>query len=211
MDSLRDVLVLAFWAWLIVSVVLLVRRSLDKDKKDDDSAAAVGGGGDPGTGAPAAFSAPTSPTTQTPTAPASPPTAPPAAAAPAGGSIFDTDASAPGAPSNARPISEMVAGVSLPCDLAPVMNYVRRNGVREQVVFSTSGYTVTDVGGALGDELRRLGFELQAVTQTEVVATRETDVLRIGVIGDAEQLMRENGAAFPALPAGAVVVELWTD
>ena len=103
----------------------------------------------------------------------------------------------------------MVAGIQLPCDLAPVIGFQRRDGVKESVAFVTRGYAAGAVGQAMSDELARLGFETGSLGTSDVVAVRDGDQLNVAVLADAGALQRAGQPAFPGAGDGAVVVEFW--
>ncbi len=104
----------------------------------------------------------------------------------------------------------MVTGIGLPCDLTPVIDFVRRGGERESVAFVTRGYAAGTVGQAVGDELGRLGFEIESLTAVDVVATRDGARLNVAVLAEAATVERAGRPAFPGTGEGAVVVEFWT-
>ncbi len=125
-------------------------------------------------------------------------------------SIFDEEAGpAPSGPS--RPVAEMVQGIRLPCNLAPVATYVPRPGARDVAVFSTTSHPPATVGQEVGAELRRIGFDLQARHRTEALATRGDETLHVEVHAAPGTLERDGKSAFPTAAPGAVVVEFWTD
>jgi hypothetical protein len=127
-------------------------------------------------------------------------------------SIFDPPAPTEAdLPTSRRPIAELVEGIRMPCDLAPIVETVPRVGAREEVAFVTRGHSATEVGGAVGDELRRLGYELQARNETEALAVRGDDVLGVTVYPEPWMVERAGRPAFPVAIEGSVVVELWTD
>jgi hypothetical protein len=150
-----------------------------------------------------------------PPVPAAAPDLPPPVRPPTGTpgrSIFDPPAPTEAdLPTSRRPIAELVEGIRMPCDLAPIMETVPRVGAREEVAFVTRGHSATEVGGAVGDELRRLGYELQARAETEALAVRGDDVLGVTVYPEPWMVERAGRPAFPVAIEGSVVVELWTD
>jgi hypothetical protein len=93
-----------------------------------------------------------------------------------------------------RPVADAVAGITMPCGLVPMV--VGTDVDPHHVVFSTSDHDAGTVGAALADELERLGFTVRSLTDTEALATRAGDEVRVTVHPDAR-------------PAG-VVVELDT-
>lgn len=220
----RDIVPFIFWPWFFISCFVLIRRSLAKRSQVEGTAPPASPPG-PLHGAPPVTSVPSSPAatlgspfgspTSTEDAPRPPvgSTGAPPPVSP-GGSIFDTgrlEAPRPGPSTPARrSIAQMVQGIQLPAELVPLVEYERRPGAVEQAVFVTRSAPAGAVGQALGDELRRLGFQLTARHETEAVAARDGDQLTVSVHADPASVTRNDRPAFPAAGDGAVVVELWT-
>jgi hypothetical protein len=207
----RDVVPFIFWPWLIVSVVILVRRSIDKRTGSiapEPLPEIVPPPRLPPLADPAAPEG--DPPAPPPTAPAWPTGGPPAPVIPEGASIFDPPSVVPPAPPRAA-IADMVRGIQMPCDLTPLVGVDRPVGARESAAFVTRTHDATTVGRAMGEELRRLDFELTTRHATEVVATRGDDWLLVAVHGSADSVERGDRPAFPGAGPGSVVVELWTE
>lgn len=225
----RDIVPFIFWPWFAFSCYVLVKRRIDRKAQARDGAAAPEvpteepassvverlvaedrqRGVAPPTG-PAATEGPPrgddpQPSAKLPTHDLPGVTPPLAAGA---GTIFDA---APPTGSTRRPISELVAGIELPCDLTPLVGAERRTGARDTVAFVTRTWDAPTVGRALGEELRRLGFELTPRTETEVIARRGDDWLGAAVHADGSKVERGDRPAFPGAGRGGVVVELWTE
>jgi hypothetical protein len=212
-----------FYLWLLVAVGVWVwrgyRRVAHHESRKDREARRTAEGGN-GTATPAAASVPSAPTT----APVAPEDdlpegslvreairaeleerrrqeQPPAAAgSPTAPIVTDPDNGderrgvfARQAPAR-RPVADAVAGIAMPCGLVPMV--VGTDVDPHHVAFSTSDHDAGTVGAALADELERLGFTVRSLTDTEAVATRAGDEVRVTVHPDAR-------------PAG-VVVELDT-
>jgi hypothetical protein len=209
--DVRDIVPLIFWPWLIISVVILIRRSISKRTGLTDDAA----GSEPLPPLTSPLpSGPAPSTTGTPTggirAPEPVPGPAPDLVVPEGSSIFDAPSDLP--PTAPRtPIAEMVRGIQLPCDLTPLVGAERPIGARESAAFVTRSHDATSVGRAMGEELRRLDYELTTRHATEVVATRGDDWLLVAVHADAGTVERGDRPAFPGAGPGSVVVELWTE
>jgi hypothetical protein len=203
-----DLLRLVFWIWLGASVVILVRRYLTRKNASEETAAPE----EPGSLSPGMSAAlRPDPAPAPPTEAGSPPLIPAAPAASTPGpshSIFDSE---PAPAAVTKPMAELVKGITLPCDLAPLVDHISRPGVIESVAFVTEGIDSAEVGRALGEELRRLGYELQALDQTEALATRDGDRLKIAVHPDPMTVERQGATAFPTATEGDTVAELWTD
>lgn len=199
----RDLARLVFWTWLIISAVILIRRSVNKRaaRREEELAEVPFLTDPPTTSEPAATlgDAPTSDHSPTP------PT--PAASSDFASARPDPPAST--GPGSNQPIAAMVTGIQLPCDLAPVVDFQRRDAVRESVAFVTRGHAAGTVGQAVADELTRLGFETDSLGTSDVVAVRGADRLNVAVLAEAGALERAGRPAFPGAGDGAVVVEFW--
>lgn len=192
MELAKDLMRILFWSWLLISMFILVRRSLRRESSTTASSPL--------------------PTLPPSTAMALSERSDPPAAPSRTGSIFDEGAAIPSpATGPARAVAEVVQGISLPCNLVPVANFVPRPGARDVAVFSTTSHPPQTVGQEIGAELRRLGFDLQARHQTEAVATRDGDTLHVEVHSAPDTVERTGEMAFPTATAGSVVVELWTE
>lgn len=101
------------------------------------------------------------------------------------------------------PVDRLVAGITLPCGLVPV---VTPDGIDpRRAVFTTAGPDAAEVGTALAAELGRLGFEVRPAGDTGLVARRDGATLQVRVhAGEAGP-----EASRPPAPGG-VVVELST-
>jgi hypothetical protein len=212
-----------FWLWVIGSLLILAYRWWRKrsDRSSDEPTAPAPP--DPTdhlrTSPPLSPMGDASPASSvSPTTPVAPPVAsdlpPPVGSAPRavdGGSIFDAPTAwgeAAPAPSG-RPIAELVSGIRMPCDLVPVADHTPRAGTRESVSFSTRGHDPVEVGRAMGEELRRLGFELEPVTTMRVRATKPEGVIEVEVHPDPSLVEHSGLPAFPSVLPGTVAVELW--
>lgn len=102
----------------------------------------------------------------------------------------------PAAPVRAT-VAEALAGIALPCELAPLTGTEALPDPRRLVCF-TDRAPAESVGAAVGDELERLGFTLRPVSATALVAARSGTELTVTVHPTPE--------AFPTAPPGSVVV-----
>ena len=180
---MRTVLVTLFWCWFAFSVCVYAFRLYRRLTRGPRAAREAAAG--PAVAARVR----------------DPPPAPSPPAAPSGrAGLFAPAATAAGAaapPPGRTPVASALAGISLPCELAPL------TGAGElpdphRVVFFTDRAPAETVGAALGDELERLGFTLRSVSDTEVVATRGGTELSVRVHPGTE--------GFPTAPPGSVVV-----
>ena len=118
--------------------------------------------------------------------------------------LFAAEPDADAAPR--RPVAELVRGIVLPCDLVPAVEGADPFGHR--VAFHTGAAPAGQVGRELGDALEALGFALRSTSDTEVVASREGDELRVRIVPRAGDAVDDGQPRYPSLPAGDVVVEL---
>jgi hypothetical protein len=187
----RQVLVALFWFWFAVAVLVygyrLYRRVTQGPKSEREAKAAAAEGRAVGMGhrvgkrsalpplpdGPVEARLPSSLVGKAPPAPGGGPTATasagdgavPEAAAGAAGPASPADAGPPPPPSRPTVVAAL-AGISLPCELVPVVD-VADDAVAEgyRVLFSTRSSTVRGVTAGLADELERLGYE---VTDTAI-------------------------------------------
>ncbi len=156
--------------------------------------------GGPATGGPAGLTAPAPPVPPhvvegTPTAagstptPASPVPDPPAAPAP-------------------RTLATVLVGVRLPCDLLPTPDALHPPS-DDRVTLLTDAAEPPTVGGAIADELERLGFEIAPDGDDEAVAIRGEDTIGMKITSEAFDATVGNGRRFPEATATSVALELW--
>jgi hypothetical protein len=106
-----------------------------------------------------------------------------------------------------QPVARVLKGIAMPDELAPVINVDASDLSGLRVAFSAVGADPSRVGRAVGDELERLGFTLQSLSDTQLGAQRDDDELVVTIYTDPARVQRLGTPAFPALPAGAIVVE----
>jgi hypothetical protein len=107
---------------------------------------------------------------------------------------------------SSKPIAELLRGISMPCDLVPVIDPTAMDA-QWRVAFSTRGVPPAEVGSKVGDELERLGYTLRSLNEAELQATRNDDVLTVRLIVNPEAARRDDRPAFPTLAPGSIVVE----
>jgi hypothetical protein len=195
--GMPPVLAVLFWAWLLVSVVVIVHRRATKRaaaRTDDGQELEppadldVTDVAEPAPDAapfeapvPATMGAgprvpflPTIPTPPPPVETATAPTPPPDFEDPVA-QTFDGSAhrSAP-----AAGVADALMGIRMPCDLVPLVLDRLSSG---RITLSTTGYAAEEVGTALADEVERLGYVLRPMSDHEVLATRGTTGLRLTI------------------------------
>jgi hypothetical protein len=104
------------------------------------------------------------------------------------------------------PVSALLEGMVMPCDLVPLIN-VDVVPSPHHVVFVTTGHAPAEIGSSLGDELERLGFTLRSETDNEVVATRDGASLRVILHPDAATERVDGALRYPSIPGGSTAVE----
>ncbi len=115
-------------------------------------------------------------------------------------------ATEPSAPDERAAVSALLEGMDMPCDLVPLIN-ADTTPTPHHVVFVSTGHAPAAIGAALGDELERLGFTLRSESDTEVVALRDGDRLRVILHPDAATERADGERRFPTVPGGSVAVE----
>jgi len=177
-ENMPPVLAVVFWAWVLVSIVVLLRRRATKRaiarmETTGDTAPPTDGEGvtpdDAEVHAPVhatvGAAAPSAPT---------PPTPPPGfdgAAAP----IIDRP---PPRSAPAAGIADALVGIRMPCDLVPL---VLDRLATSHITLSTTGHQAAEVGTALADEVERLGYVVRPLSDHEVLATRGSTDLRLTI------------------------------
>ncbi len=204
------VLAVLFWIWFLVSVVVLVRRRLDRRAPatvlDHEAAITPTSDDEPLAMASAVADAPTVtvPAAATPAAPAPAP-APTIAEVPlppgmATRPTADRRTARRGPP--AAGVAEALVGIRMPCDLVPL---VFDRLATDKIALSTVGHRADEVGTALADELERLGYVLKAVSDRQLNATRGATTLSLTI--DAPGVDGRH-AEHPNARDDAVVVEI---
>lgn len=117
------------------------------------------------------------------------------------------DLSTPSPAPNRRSLADLLAGVELPQGLRPV-------APAGPVTADDTVYLLTDrapaevVGPAVADELERLGYSLEAVDPSTLVASRGADVLTLTMVLDPRSLTEHGAALFPHATAADVLVTI---
>ena len=103
-------------------------------------------------------------------------------------------------------LAEALEGIALPCDLAPLIG--SGNFDPRSLVLVTSGVPDEIVGTSVADEMERLGFTLEPLSDRSVLATNDRASVEIAVYGDAETLDEVGTRRFPTAPSDSVVVDI---
>jgi hypothetical protein len=106
-------------------------------------------------------------------------------------------------------VADLLQGIRLPHDLVPITMMAPRAEVGERVAFVTEGVDPAEVGTAFTEELERLGYEITPMGADRIAAARGDDRLVCQIHLDARYAEVGGKRAFPAVPDGSVVVEVW--
>lgn len=106
------------------------------------------------------------------------------------------------------PLATLIAGIVLPCDLAPLSNVADAEPTATRAWFVTSDHEPAVVGSELGDELERLGFTLSSSAANQVVATGPAGRLTATLHLEPHRAGPDGSRRFPTTRDGDVVVEL---
>ena len=205
-----SVLVILFWLWCGVSIVILITRPFYRRMKANrsiaplvDPTAGAAGIDPPFPDRSAGVGLPSPPDHTGPTDPL-PPT----------GSVATAEPESPSAqvgmvgevPRDASSVAEVLTGIRLPCDLAPLVGLdVALDPTH--VVFATEGHRADQVGQQVGDELERIGCRLTPLDQTTLRADRGAHSVDVRIHPDPSAAMTGDQPAFPTARAGSIVVE----
>ncbi len=200
---MRPVVVLALYVWVAVSLTALIVQQIRRvvhrrARRQAADAAAAEATIDVVTPLEPESEPPARPTIFERLAEAPPPAAPPEPAP------VQQPTPATTRPA-ARGLAETLAGIHLPCELLPVVP----RGVSpsdKTVSLVTASASPDVVGPAIADELERLGYELDAVSASRLVARRQADVLTLDMILSPSQLERDGVALYPEVSDNAVLV-----
>jgi hypothetical protein len=100
-----------------------------------------------------------------------------------------------------RGLSDILGGMQMPCELAPLMSHTGESMTSlRRATFATTTFRPPDVGMALANELERLNMTIQSVSDNQAVATRDADSVMLTIHRTAE--------LFPTAPEMSVVVEI---
>jgi hypothetical protein len=141
--------------------------------------------------------APTAPTTTAPAAPAPTISAPPS----------DPPVLAPTRQPDT--VAELLAGIRLPRDLAPLTTMANRPGAADRVAFWTDRAGAEVVGPEFVDELERIGCEVTQLDVSLFAINRDGGRANAMLYADGHNATIDGARAYPSVPANAFVVEIW--
>lgn len=105
-------------------------------------------------------------------------------------------------------VAHLLAGFAMPADLTPVTPAGGTPNDRATSLISRDREAY-DVGTNIADELERLGYSLQPVGETQLLATRDSEQLSVMIDPEPHTTVTGGGRRFPTANAGDVVVEFW--
>jgi hypothetical protein len=121
-----------------------------------------------------------------------------------------TEPTSVGAPARRAPgtVADLLKGIRLPHELAPLTTMAPRAGAGDRVAFWTDLAGAENVGPAFVDELRRIGCEVTQIDVTSFAVIRD-DMRALAMFHpDGRAARIDDSIAFPSVPA-SVVVEIW--
>jgi hypothetical protein len=147
--------------------------------------------------------APTAPTTTAPAAaPAPTISAPPISAPPSAPPVL--------APTRQPDtVAQLLAGIRLPRDLAPLTTMANRPGAGDRVAFWTDRAGAEVVGPEFVDELERIGCEVTQLDVSLFAINRDGGRANAMLYADGHNATIDGARAYPSVPANAFVVEIW--
>jgi hypothetical protein len=178
------VLAALFWIWVVVSIVVLVRRRIAKRaEREVLEAAEAAEAADTAASTDVVDTEETEvreapvaePVAAMATAPAPVPAAPlPPPVDPIPEAVLER----PIRTVPAAGVADALVGIRMPCDLVPL---VLDRLATDRITLSTVGHPAEEVGTALADEVERLGYVVRPLSDREVIATRGATELRLTI------------------------------
>lgn len=105
-------------------------------------------------------------------------------------------------------VAHLLAGFAMPRDLTPIAPAGGTPSDQATSLISRDREAY-DVGTNIADELERLGYALQPVGETQLLATREEEHLSVMIDPEPHETAPQGARRFPTANAGDVVVEFW--
>ncbi len=111
-------------------------------------------------------------------------------------------------PPPGRSLAQVLAGLQLPSNLLPAIDQTRPPS-NQRVSLLTNTAPPSEVGGAVADELERLGFVLSVTADDQATASRGEDLLGLHIVPEAVTDFVEGKPRFPDAPENSVAVDIW--
>jgi hypothetical protein len=186
---MQTVVVFALYLWLALSVIALVAQQVRRMRRFRTERAAT-------TAEVAASVDPSPPVAQSDEVRAEPTLS---EALPRVPDTFE------GPPVVAPSFARTLAGIRLPCDLAPIApRGVAASGDTINLLSTSAPLEV--VGPAIADELERLGYALDPVSVSRVIARRGADALTLDLVASPDGLQSEGLPLYPEVGPSAVLL-----
>jgi hypothetical protein len=111
----------------------------------------------------------------------------------------------PPSPGVARPVADAVRGITMPCNLAPIVDVPAIATAADRAAFVTSDAPFEVVSAALEAALQALGYQVGWVGDELAHAQRDADGIEISV----RRFPRSHG--YTTAPESSVVVDMWIE
>ena len=106
-------------------------------------------------------------------------------------------------------IAELLRGIVLPHDLAPLTTMAPRVGAVDRVAFWTDTATADVVGPAFLDALRGIGAQVTQLTADQYAIERDGHRAMVALHPDGQAVMIDGQPGYPSVPVNAFVAEVW--
>lgn len=106
-------------------------------------------------------------------------------------------------------VAEMLQGIRLPADLAPLTTMASRPGAGDRVAFWTASTPAELAGPTFIDSLLAIGCTVARVEPSLYTIERDATRAALLVHPDGRLASIDGAPAFPSVPESAVVIEIW--
>ncbi len=113
-------------------------------------------------------------------------------------------------PPPVKTVADVLHGIELPNDLAPLTTMAPRVGAGDRVAFWTNTSVPAVVGPAFLDALRAIGCEVAPLGVATFAVERDGAHAMVNVYADGRAAVIDGKPAYPTVPENAFVVEVWT-
>lgn len=112
-------------------------------------------------------------------------------------------------PTGPATVAEMLQGIRLPADLAPLTTMASRPGAGDRVAFWTASTPAELAGPTFIDSLLAIGCTVARVEPSLYTIERDAARAALLVHPDGRLATIDGAPAFPSVPESAVVIEIW--